>query len=158
MHIVDRSLLRKDGMIIYGCSDEPPNPSNLPQPTDECKVTKRNWFHRDYFCGHRDAWWFHVSMFGVETKRICQTEFCPECWMENEKKHIIFCALCALPIFPSHLVTLYDDDNDGLLPIAHRVGNYVIGCARQDCCYGANIDGYWTGEGFESLFSSNIDW
>lgn len=145
---VDRQSLRSDGLAIYASSEEPPDPTKLPALIDECVVMWRSWFDRDYSCGHRDGWRFRVSMFGLESYVIRQKQYCPICWIRHEKKHIIFCALCGLPIFPDWKVALYDDDNDGILPVAHHLGDYVIGCPRQDCCYDVNLRGWWTHQGF----------
>ncbi len=135
-------------------SSRTPDPSKLPKPTQECKVLWRSWFKRDYKCGHRDSRRFRVSMFGMETKKLSQHEQCPQCFMEEVKKHTIFCALCGLPIMPGDGVALYDDDNDGIRENATHIDNFVIGCIRWECCpSGGFFSGYWTKQGFKSGLS-----
>lgn len=145
--------IHSHGMRIIASTSEP-DPSKLPTPTKECKVLWRSFFKRTYACGHRDSRRFRVSVFGKETKVIKQNATCPACFIEETKKHTIFCALCGLPIMPGDPVALYDDDNDNIRDEATHLGNSVLGCLRWNCCPTAGfLAGCWTKEGFESAFN-----
>lgn len=144
-----------DGMVVVASSHDPDR-TKLPDFDPTFRIISQSFFKRIYNCGHRAGRKFRVEIYGYKSKLICQTNLCPTCFIETERKKIIRCALCGLPIFPGHPVAVLSTRSHNLrMDIATKDGDDgVIACLRSECCpTGGMFSGHWTGEKVQG-----IDW
>ena len=125
---------------------------NLPEASNEIRVSSVSWFKKKYACGHRGPRKFELFVYGIAIFPTERNQQCPDCCIEEIKKTVIRCASCELPILPGDGVVLYHPITPGLnLAVANFVTpDAVICCMRWDCCaHPGSFAGHWTKEGFK---------
>lgn len=125
---------------------------NLPEASNEIRISYASWFNKKYACGHRGPRRFELFVYGDTVRPNNDMGKCPDCCIEEIQKTVIHCALCELPIFPHAGVCLVHPTTPGVnLAIANFVDpEAVVCCMRWDCClYPGLFAGHWTKEGFK---------
>lgn len=151
------NLKTPQGLCVVASAGKPQE--EMPKPTNEFEICETGYFTRKYGCGHRGSRWFILSTYGTKTKKIRKKKLCPSCFLAGAKQHIIRCALCGFHIAPGDGVALYAGlhesklEESGIRSDATWIGRDVVGCMRWLCCpSGGFYAGYWTNEGFRSVF------